>query len=127
MKRMMKEIESKRKNGEDEEENEQEAISDDPIADPGEVIHSKQDNPQTDYADIAIELVVKGKTYLVFSSQGKSCTVILARDKFTCCNSSSKSIVMGISVCAGCRKIAYCSSSARKLAGRCIRRSVPML
>ena len=103
----MKEIES-RKNGEDEVGNEQEAISDDPVIDPSKVVHHREDNPCISDADVAMEHVDKDRNDMS-SSERKSRGVIFARDKFTCCNNCSKSIVGRILVCAGCKKVAYCN------------------
>ena len=63
---MMKQIECERKNEEYEEENEQVAISDDPVADLREIIHSQQDNPWMDDADIAMEPVVRDNLSCIF-------------------------------------------------------------
>ena len=103
----MKEIESKRKNGEDEEGNKQEAKSDDLVIDPSEVIHSKEDNPLTNDGNVAVEPVDKGKSYFVFSSEGKCPRVIHARDKFPCCNSAVRVSWGKIPMGAGCRNVAY--------------------
>ena len=110
----MKEIESKRKNGEDEVGNEQKAISDDPVTDPSEEVHRKEDNPHTSDADVAMEPVDKDRSDVLSSSERKSRGVVLARDKFTCCNSCSKSIVGRILVCAGCKEVAYCNFKCQK-------------
>ena len=63
---MMKQIECKRKNEEDEEENEQVSISDDPVAELREIIHSKQDNPWMDDADMAMKPVVTDNLFCIF-------------------------------------------------------------